>query len=141
MAIALINGVNYSSVNVQVIIPLIGPITGVTKITAMKEQVIDDNYSLGQDPSSRGYGQNKYTGSITMYWDVLARIIDLSPLKDPLTLPPFEITVIFGGAATGGYRKMSLHACNFKSIPMSVGAGDTKILCDIPLAIGNMDFV
>ena len=141
MAIALVNGINYSSVNVQVIIPLIGPVIGVTKITATKEKVIEDNYSLGADATSRAYGLNKYSGSISLYWEIVNKIIDKSPLKDPLALPPFEITIILGGSATGGYRKIVLHACNFTSLSFSVGSGDTKILSDIPLAIGGIDFV
>ena len=138
MAIALANGINYSSVNVQVIIPIVGLVTGITKIEYNKEVQIDDNYSLSQDPTSRGYGQNKYSGSITLFKEIWNRIIDASPLKDPLNLPPFDITIVFGGTATGGYRKEVLHAVNFKSDPMMVGAGDTKILVDIPLAIGGM---
>lgn len=138
MAIALANGINYSSVNVQVIIPVIGLVTGITKIEYNKEVQIDDNYSLGQDPTSRGYGQNKYSGSITIFKDIWNLIVDASPLKDPLLLPPFDITIVFGGTATGGFRKEVLNAVNFKADPMGVNAGDTKILIDIPLAIGNI---
>lgn len=139
--IALINGVNYSSVNVTVIIPLIGAVVGVTKIEYNKEKTIEDNYGLGADPISRGFGQNKYMGSLTMYKDTWNQIIDASPLKDPLNLPPFEITVVFGGLSTGGFRKETLHMVNFKANPMTVAAGDTKITVDIPLAIGGIDHV
>ena len=141
MATALLNGVNYSSVNITVIIPILGPVIGITMVEYMEEQTIDDNYSLGVNPTSRGFGQKKYTGSISIYKDVWNRIIDASPLKDPLSLPPFEVTIVFGGAATGGYRKETLHAVNFKSNPFSVSAGDTKVLLDIPLAIGGIDRV
>jgi hypothetical protein len=139
--VALANGVNYSSVNIQVFIPVIGIVVGITKIQYGKEQTIDDNYALGQDPVSRGYGQNKYSGSISLYKETWNKIIDASPLKDPLALPPFEITVVFGGAATGGYRKETLHAVNFKANPMTANSGDTKLILDIPLAIGGIDYV
>lgn len=139
--IALANGINYSSVNVTVIIPAIGPVVGITKIEYSKEKAIDDNYALGPDPVSRGYGQNKYTGSLTMYKDTWNKIIDASPGKDPMNLPPFEVTVVFGGLSTGGFRKETLHMVNFKANQMSVSAGDTKITVDIPLAIGGIDHV
>lgn len=139
--IALINGVNYSAQNVIVVIPAIGPVVGITKIEYNKEKTIDDNYGLLADPVSRGFGQNKYSGSITLYKDTWNQIIDASPLKDPLSLIPFEITVVFGGLATGGFRKETLHAVSFKANPMSVSSGDTKITVDIPLAIGGIDYV
>lgn len=139
MALPLINGVNYASANVQIIIPLIGVVTGVTEINYAVEQTIDDNYSLAQDPTNRGYGQNKYTGDISLYKDVWNRIIDLSPMRNPLKLPFFDIVIVFTGAS-GGYRKETLRAVNFKTNPMGVKMGDTKIISKITLAIGNIDF-
>jgi len=139
MALPLINGVNYASANVQIIIPILGVVTGVTEINYSTEQTIDDNYSLAQDPQSRGYGQNKYTGDISLYKDVWNKIIDLSPGRNPLKLPFFDIVVVFTGAS-GGYRKEVLRAVNFKTKPMSVKSGDTKIISKISLAIGNIDY-
>jgi len=138
MAIPLINGINYSSANITVILPIIGPLTGVVSIEYDTEQNISDNYALGQDPVSRGYGQNTYTGSITIYKEIWNRIIDLSPFRDPLKLPPFDITITFGGAGVP-FRKETLRACNFKKNPMKVGAGDTKLECVIPLAIALIE--
>lgn len=139
MALPLINGINYSSANVNIIIPLLGVAIGVTKISYSKEKTIEDNYALGPDPVSRGFGQNRYTGQISMYKDLYNRIIDLSPDKDPTNLPPFDITVTFGGN-TAPFRKETLRAVSFKNVPMSVSSGDTKIPVDIDLAIGNIDF-
>jgi hypothetical protein len=51
MATALLNGVNYSSVNITVIIPILGPVIGITMVEYMEEQTIDDNYSLGVNPT------------------------------------------------------------------------------------------
>lgn len=139
MALALINGINYSSANIQVIIPLVGVAIGVTKISAMKEVQIDDNYSLGQDPTSRGYGQNKYSGSISMYFDLWNKIVAASPLRDPLSLLPFDIIITMGGNGVP-FSKITLRSCNFKSSSFASSAGDTKLINDIPLAIGNIDF-
>lgn len=137
--IPLINGVAYSSANIAVIIPIIGLVTGVAEINYSKEQQIDDNYALSQDPVSRGYGQNKYMADITIYKEVWNRIIDLSPEKDPTKLPFFDITVTFGGPGVP-FRKETLRAVNFKNNPMGVKSGDTKITCKINLAVAGIDF-
>jgi hypothetical protein len=137
--IPLINGVAYASANVGVIIPIIGAVTGVIEINYNKEQQIDDNYALQQDPVSRGYGQNKYTGDITLYKEIWNKIIDASPGKDPAKLPFFDIIVTFGGAGVA-FRKETLRAVNFKNNPMGVKGGDTKIVCKINLAIAGIDY-
>lgn len=139
MTIPLINGVNYSSANITMIVPLIGVVIGVTSINYNMETDIADNYSLGQDPTSRGYGQNKYSGDIEIYKEVWNRIIDASPNKNPMQLPFFDIVVAFGGPGVP-FRKETLRAVNFKNNPMGVKSGDTKITCKINLAIGAIDF-
>lgn len=135
----LINGVNYASANVSVIIPILGLVIGITEINYTTDTAIDDNYSLGQDPTSRGFGQNKYTGDITLYKEVWNKIIDVSPLRQPQRLPMFDITVTFGGPGVP-FRKETLRGVSFKANPMGVKSGDTKILCKIPLAVGGIDY-
>lgn len=139
MALPLINGINYSSANVQIMIPLLGAVIGVTNISYSKEQTIDDNYGLGQDAVSRGYGQNKYTGRISMYYDIVKRLIALAPNKDLMQIPPFDIVVTYSGANVP-FTKDVLRAVNFKNIPVGIAAGDTKISVDIDLAVGNIDY-
>lgn len=137
--IPLINGINYSSANVSVIIPVLGLVIGITEINYGKETSIEDNYSLGQDPVSRGYGQNKYSGDLSLYKDIWNKIIDVSPLRDPAALPPFDIVVTYGGNGVA-FRKETLRAVSFKSNPMAVKSGDTKFVCKIALAIAGIDF-
>jgi hypothetical protein len=60
-------------------------------------------------------------------------------MRNPLKLPFFDIVIVFTGAS-GGYRKETLRAVNFKTNPMGVKMGDTKIISKITLAIGNIDF-
>ena len=137
--IPLINGVAYASANINIIIPGFGPIIGISEINYSAEQDIVDNYSLEQDPTSRGYGQNKYKADITFYKDVWNRIILESPLRNPSKLPFFDIIVTFGGAGVP-FRKETLRAVNFMNNPMGVKSGDTKILCKINLAVAGIDF-
>jgi hypothetical protein len=137
--IPLINGVNYSSANVSIIIPILGLVIGITEINYAQETAIDDNYALEQDPVSRGFGQNKYTGDISMYKETWNRIIDASPNRTPQSLPYFDIVVAFGGPGVP-FRKETLRAVSFKANPMSVKSGDTKLVCKIPLAIAGIDY-
>ncbi len=138
MATPLINGINYASANVGIIIPVIGAVIGITDLNYNQVQQIDDNYGLGKEPTSRGYGQNSYTGDLTIYKDVWNRIIDASPGKDPSNLPMFDIIVTFGGPGVP-FRKETLKAVNFKNNPMGVKSGDTKLTCKIDLAIGGIE--
>lgn len=136
--IPLINGIQYGSPNIQVILPVLGLVVGISSINYSKEQTIEDNYGLGSDPVSRGFGQNKYSGDITIFKETWNKIIDISPLRDPSKLPLFDIAVVYTGAA--GVRKEVLRAVSFKTNPVGVNAGDTKIMCKIDLAIGSIDF-
>jgi len=143
MALPLINGVNYSSASVNVIIPALPSqlAIGVVSIDYDKMQEVTDNYGLSQDPISRGFGQNKYTGSIELMKDTWNQIIDASPLRDPAKLPLFDITVTYAGSTTGGiFKKEVLRAVTFKNNPSGVKMGDTKITCKIELAVGNIDY-
>lgn len=137
MATALVNGIAYSSVNVTPIIPIIGPVVGITKIAYTAKQKKDNNYGLQKRPVSRGYGAEEYEASIEIYKDVWNKIIDASPNKNPLEIPPFPITVVFGGTGVQ-VRKEVLEMCEFMEDPMSVNAGDTSIKITIPLIIGGV---
>ena len=142
--IPLINGVNYASANVNVILPILGAVVaGIQGITYRKETNVVDNYSLGQDPTSRAFGQNTYTGSLEIYKEVWNQIIDASPLRDPSLLPIYDIVVTYGGNFGGNtvpFRKETLRGCTFKTNGSGVAGGDTKIVVTVDLAIGGIDF-
>jgi len=138
--IPLINGVQYASANINVIIPGFGVIShGITEINYTTETVIDDNYGLPQDPTGRAYGQNKYSGDISIYKEIWNRIIDGSPLRMPQKLPFIDIVVTYGGAGVP-FRKETLRAVNFKNNPVGVKSGDTKLICKIILAVAGIDY-
>jgi hypothetical protein len=134
----LINGVAYSSANVVVVVPIVGQLTGIVGIDYEKKTDIKNNYSLAQDPTSRGFGQNTYTASIEMYKEQWNKIVDASPLRDAGQLPLFDITVIFGGSGVQ-YRKEVLKAVSFANDPTSVKSGDTKLTCKIDLIIAGIE--
>lgn len=134
---ALVNGINYSWVNIT--FNLFGvPVTGITKIEYKRSQKKDNNYGAGSQPVSRGYGNYEYEGSIELYTDEWKRIIAASPNRDPLSIPPFDIQVVFAGAGIAADKDV-LRAVEFKEDPLSSSQGDTKILCTIPLIIGLIE--
>lgn len=96
MANPLINGVNYSWSNVSLV--LFGvPVIGIAKIEYTRKQKKDNNYGLGVDPISRGYGNKEYEGKISIYRDEWNKIIASAPSRDPLDIDFFDIQVSFSG--------------------------------------------
>lgn len=132
----LINGVNYSWANVKFVLFGI-PVVGITKIEYKKKQKKDNNYGMGTEPVSRGYGNNEYDAKITMYRDEWNRIIKAAPNADPLQAPFSDIQVVFGGSRVSACTDI-LQAAEFLEDPFTVGQGDTKIMVDIPLIIGGI---
>jgi hypothetical protein len=136
MATPLINGVAYSWANVKLV--LFGvPVIGITKIEYKKKQNKENNYGLGTEPISRGYGNNEYDAKITLYKDEWNSIIAAAPNKDPNQIPFFDIQVSFGGAGVASTLDV-LQACEFLEDPFTVGQGDTKIMIELPLILAGI---
>lgn len=137
MATPLINGINYSSANVSVI--LFGtPVVGIISIDYKRKQKKENNYGLGFEPVSRGYGMKEYDGSIELYTDTWKAIIASSPNRDPLQIAPFDIPVTFGGDGVLTNKDV-LRAVEFLEDPLAAKSGDTKLTVTIPLIIGGID--
>lgn len=135
--VPLINGVNYSWSNVKLV--LFGvPVVGVTKIEYSKKQKKENNYGMGSDPVSRGYGNNEYEGKITLYREEWDKIIQASPSKNPMEIDFFDIQVSFSGTRVAPSLDI-LRACEFTEDVFTVGQGDTKIMIEIPIIIGSID--
>ena len=133
---ALINGINYSWGNISLV--LFGvPIVGITKISYSAKQSKENNYGIGFEPISRGYGNREYEGSIELYLDEWKKIINASPNKDPLQIAPFQIQVVFGGTAVNSNTEV-LQFCEFLENPLDANQGDTKLMVTIPLIIGGI---
>ena len=133
---ALINGINYSWGNIALV--LFGvPIVGITKISYSAKQSKENNYGIGFEPISRGYGNREYEGSIELYLDEWKKIINASPNKDPLQIAPFSIKVVFGGTAVNPNTE-TLQFCEFLENPLDANQGDTKLMVTIPLVIGGI---
>ena len=136
MATPLINGVSYGWGNIQLV--LFGvPVVGITKIDYKAKQTKENIYGSGYKPVSRGYGKYEYEGSIEIYTEEWKRIIAAAPGRDPVSIAPFDIEVVFAGNRVAP-EKDSLKMCEFLENPLSVSEGDTSIKVSIPLIIGDI---
>ena len=73
-----------------------------------------------------------------MYVDEWKRIIAAAPLRDPMAIPPFDISIVFGGTSVAADRD-TLRAVEFLEDPLDANQGDTKLMVTIPLIIGGID--
>lgn len=132
----LINGTNYSWANITV--ALFGtPIYGITKINYKESQVKENNYGLGKQPVSRGYGNVEYEGEIEIYYDELVRITTAFGGK-LMDIPWFDMVVVFGGAGVQ-VNTLILRAVEFKEESLQANQGDTKLLITIPIILAGVE--
>ena len=136
MATVIKNGVNYSWGNITLILFNI-PIIGITKISYKRKQTKENNYGVGFEPTSVGYGNIEYEGSIDIYLDEWKKIIAAAPNRDALAIPPFDIPVVYGGTRITA-DKDTLNYCEFMEDPLEASQGDTKLIVTIPLRIGGI---
>jgi hypothetical protein len=137
MVTPLINGVNYSFANITLV--LFGvPVVGITKIDFKRKQKKENNYGFGQDPVSRGYGNNEYEGSMEIYLDEWKKIIQISPFRDPLSIAPFDIQIVYGGSKVSAEKDV-LRSCEFMEDSFTANQGDTKLMVNVPLIIGAIE--
>ena len=133
---ALVNVVSYSWVHINFILYGV-PVKGITKITWKKKSDKVNNYGAGPDPVSRGYGRNEYEASIELYREEWQRIIDISPDKDPLSIPPQDVPVVFGGSRVTA-KTVVLQAVELLEDAFEANEGDTSLKISVPLIIAGV---
>lgn len=134
---SLVNGINFSWGNLSLVL-FNSVVIGVTEVSYKKKQVKENNYGMGQQPVSRGYGNYEYEGSITMYLDEWKRIIKASPNNDPMAIAPNDIQICFAGSRILPNKDV-LKMVEFLEDPMDAKQGDTKLMVTIPLVIGGIE--
>lgn len=132
----LINGISYSWANIKLVLFGI-PVVGITAINYKRKQKKENNYGSGTRPVSRGFGNEEYEGSITLYMEEWKKIIAASPSNNPLLIPRFDVPVVFSGNGVA-YTTDILKSVEFMEDNMPAGQGDTKILVTVPLIIGDI---
>lgn len=139
MAAVLVNGTSYSWTHVTFVLFGI-PVKGITKIAYKKKQDKVNNYGLGSEPVSRGLGRVEYDASIEIYREEWQKIIDVSPFKNPLEIPPFDIPVVFGGSRVTAQTDV-LQGCEFMEDAFETNEGDTSIKITLPLIIAGVKHI
>lgn len=133
---AIINGINYSWGNLSIIL-FNNIVIGITKISYNAKQNKTNNYGWGHKPTSRGYGNYEYEGSMELYTDEWKKIIESSPNRDPLQIAPSDIQIVFAGSRILP-NKDSLLAVEFMENPFDASQGDTSLKVTVPLLIGDI---
>ena len=138
MATALINGVNYSWADVKLVLFGI-PVVGITHIEYGIKQKKENNYGMGTKPISRGYGNEEPTAKITVYKDYWLNVIlaPNTPSNNPLYIPMFDIQVVYGSSRVAAHLDI-LASAEFTDDALKVSQGDSKILIELPLIIGDV---
>jgi hypothetical protein len=114
------------------------PVVGITKIDYKRKQKKENNYGIGSQPVSRGYGNYEYEGSIEIYLDEWKRIIAAAPNRDPLLIAPFDIQVVYAGRGITADKDV-LKAVEFMEDNFTANQGDTKLMVTIPIVIGLIE--
>ncbi len=134
----LVNGVSYAWVDINFV--LFGvPVTGISKIMYKKKQNKENLYGAGALPTSRGMGNIEFEASIEIYSEVMRRIIEAAPNKDLLSIPPFDIPVVYGSSRTAPVKDV-LKMVEFTESGIDSSQGDTSIKVTMPLIIGDVLF-
>lgn len=136
--VTLPNGINYSWENATVIIFGI-PIIGITKIVLKSKQNKENNYGVGSEPTSRGYGNKEYECSLSLYFDELARIIAAAPNRDLRDIPAFDFVMVLGGSRVTPF-KVKVKMAEFLEGTFESNQGDTKVIIDVPLIIAGIEY-
>lgn len=124
----LINGVNYSWANLQLI--FLGlPLVGITKISYGRKRDVKFNHGAGDEAVSVGYGNFTYAGSITISTDEARQLSKSAPNGSFLEIPLFSAKLIYSGDgvnyATDKLSNIALMADDFNSDQGNTGMWQT----------------
>lgn len=136
METPLINGISYSWGNIVLV--LFGvPVKGITEIEYTSKQKKENQYGAGTKPVSRGYGNEEFDASITIYREELTRIKTAAPGKNIMKIPPFPIQIAWINES-GQVDSVSLKACEFTELAFKASQGDTSHKIKLPLVVADI---
>lgn len=122
----LVNGVAYSAAQATILLSLV-PLAGVKSISYKKTRESTQNYGLGSEPISIGYGQVTYDDmSIELDMDTVKSIVAGAPLRDITLIPPFTVKVIMTPDPLNPNTTVDeLSNVRFKDDGQDINSGDT----------------
>ena len=128
--------------NVQIFIEgQVEPLTGVTKIEFQEETQITEEFGAGGDAVARGEGQTTKSGSISVFLEEKRRLELIAP-EGRLKNLTFDVLVSYVPVSPPlAVIKRKLIGCIITRNQESIQTGDTKIVSDLPLSIGQIVWV
>jgi len=117
-----------------------GAIAGITSVKYERDRKIENNYGVGSEPISKGYGNITYTASITMDKNASQELQALSPDGILENLGEFDLVVSFNHPESGATVIDTIRGCVFSNQGTDVSQDDTKIEREYNLNPGKIDF-
>jgi hypothetical protein len=135
----LVNGINISWKNINFVC-LNVPLISITEISYEEDMVKKNNFGIGQNPTSRGYGNQDYKGSITLLTDEVRQLAAAAAAQglSLLTIPPFSASIIFDGEGGTGFYTDTLGFIDFTSNPFKAAQGSTGIYITLPFIFAGI---
>jgi len=137
-AVALVNGVAYSFVDIVVSI-LDVPIAGISAINYEEEQEKTNNFGTSKLPVSRGKAGINTTGSMEISMNDVEAIRDIAPQRGSLlSIPAFNIIVTFINEQV--VQRHRLLNCEFTNDGVDSSLGDTDLRKTYNLVISHIKY-
>lgn len=135
-AVPLINGRAYSYAD---IVPTVNGYTPMscTKISWKVKREKKNNYGLGRNPTSRGYGTKTYEAELEMSLEDVIAIQRTVPSNDLTDVKPFPIVVSWQ-PEDGAPVTVTLLYCEFVEFGVDTSNGDTDTKVKLPLIIAGI---
>ena len=111
---------------------------GVTSIEYGRKQLRENNYGIGNEPISRGFGNYEYSCTMDLYKDELVAMAKSTGFLDILDIPSFNIVVSYQ-KGTNIYTDI-LNNALFMENPVKTKQNDTKIIVTVPILIAGIKY-
>jgi len=136
----LVNGINISWKNINFVC-LNVPLISIKEIMYDEKMVKVNNYGIGQNPTSRGYGNQTYEGSITLLTDEVRQLSAAAAAQglSLLKIPAFSASVIFDGEGGTGFYTDKLNFIDFTGNPFKASQGETGLYITLPFIFAGVD--
>lgn len=134
----LINGKTYSWGDIAVV--LFGQrVAGITAVSYDQEQEKENVYGAGNQPVARGYGNKKYTASITLLSEEVSALEAAAPNGDICDIPPFDVVVSFMNDQRAVVTHILKNA-EFSKDSRNGKQNDPKMEIELPLIISHIQW-
>lgn len=136
--VPLINGKTYSWGDIALVI-FGKKIAGIVGVNYDQEQEKENIYGAGNKPVARGYGNKKFTASITLLSEEVSALEAAVSNGDLTDIPPFDVVVSY----MNDQRAVVTHVLKNAEFTKDSRTGkqnDTKMEIELPLIISHIQW-